>query len=66
MPFIYSDRMTDLKVVAIDVKAGHSNMLYETPEGEVFIRRDGSVQGPLRAKDVQAWCRLVGTKSSLK
>ncbi|XP_033640940.1 uncharacterized protein LOC117301153 [Asterias rubens] len=52
------DRMTDLKVVAIDVKAGHSNMLYETPEGEVFIRRDGSVQGPLRAKDVQAWCRL--------
>ncbi|XP_038052136.1 schlafen-like protein 1 isoform X2 [Patiria miniata] len=48
----------DLKVLEITVKAGRSNILYETPEGEAFIRRDGSVQGPLRAKDIQEWCHM--------
>ncbi|XP_022083359.1 uncharacterized protein LOC110975297 [Acanthaster planci] len=48
----------DVKVVEIVVRSGRSNILYETPEGEVFIRRDGGVQGPLRPKEIQEWCHM--------
>lgn len=49
---------TDLKV--IEVKVHHiedSSTLYETNKGEVYIRRDGSIQGPLKASQILAWSR---------
>ncbi|XP_069479153.1 schlafen-like protein 1 [Ambystoma mexicanum] len=32
-------------------------LLYETDQGEVYLRRDGSVQGPLSGSAIQEWCR---------
>lgn len=40
-------------------KAQAEPRLYETDQGEVFLRRDGSVQGPLTVHDIQEWCRQV-------
>ncbi|KAJ1189723.1 hypothetical protein NDU88_006465 [Pleurodeles waltl] len=34
-------------------------LLYETDQGEVYLRRDGSVQGPLSGNAIQEWCRQV-------
>ena len=50
----------DLKVIEISVNtmAIPLGVLYENNRGEVFIRRDGSVQGPLRASQILEWCRL--------
>nr|XP_023831494.1 schlafen-like protein 1 [Salvelinus alpinus] len=31
--------------------------LYQTDQGEVFLRRDGSVEGPLSASAIQEWAR---------
>eukprot|EP00112_Aurelia_sp_Birch-Aquarium-sp1_P001280 Seg1133.1 transcript_id=Seg1133.1/GoldUCD/mRNA.D3Y31 product="Schlafen-like protein 1" protein_id=Seg1133.1/GoldUCD/D3Y31 len=31
--------------------------LYETDKGDVFVRRDGSVQGPLKASQIIDWCK---------
>ncbi|XP_078146657.1 schlafen-like protein 1 [Centroberyx gerrardi] len=34
--------------------------LYQTDQGEVFFKRDGSVEGPLTAAAIQEWVRQVG------
>ena len=49
----------DLKVIEVEVEQGTAAQLYETDRGEVYIRRDGSVQGPLKASDIQEWTRIV-------
>lgn len=41
-------------------KAQAEPQLYETDQGEVFLRRDGSIQGPLSVRAIQEWCRQVG------
>jgi len=51
----------DCKVIEICTSQGQPGVLYQTPRGEVFVRRDGSVQGPLRASDIQNWIRQVST-----
>lgn len=33
--------------------------LYQTDQGQVFLRRDGSVEGPLSASAIQEWARQV-------
>ncbi|KAF6111514.1 schlafen like 1 [Phyllostomus discolor] len=51
---------TPLKVIRLSVHAPRAQaepQLYETDQGEVFLRRDGSVQGPLTVHDIQEWCR---------
>ena len=50
----------DCKVIEICTSQGQPGVLYQTPRGEVFVRRDGSVQGPLKASDIQTWTRQVG------
>lgn len=40
-------------------KAQGEPQLYETDQGEVFLRRDGSIQGPLSVSAIQQWCRQV-------
>ncbi|XP_042638454.1 schlafen-like protein 1 [Orycteropus afer afer] len=49
-----------LKVIRLRVhepKAQSEPQLYETDQGEVFLRRDGSIQGPLSGSAIQDWCR---------
>ncbi|XP_036111716.1 schlafen-like protein 1 [Molossus molossus] len=49
-----------LKVIRLSVlapKAQAEPQLYETDQGEVFLRRDGSIQGPLAVHTIQEWCR---------
>ncbi|RXM91985.1 Schlafen-like protein 1 [Acipenser ruthenus] len=51
-----------LKVVRLSVHPPapqREPVLYETDHGEVYMRRDGSLQGPLKASDIQEWCRQV-------
>ncbi|XP_033112538.1 uncharacterized protein LOC117113336 [Anneissia japonica] len=48
----------NLKVIKITVGAVKTKMLYESPGGGVFIRRDGSIQGPLKTKDLQELCHM--------
>ncbi|KAM5322998.1 schlafen-like protein 1 [Glossophaga mutica] len=51
---------TPLKVIRLSVHAPRAQaepQLYETDQGEVFLRRDGSIQGPLTVHDIQEWCR---------
>ncbi|XP_067863138.1 schlafen-like protein 1 [Heptranchias perlo] len=53
-----------LKVVRLTVhppKKDGDVLLYETDQGEVYIRRDGSVQGPLSGSSIQEWCRQKWT-----
>lgn len=38
-------------------KAQAEPQLYETDLGEVFLRREGSIQGPLAVHAIQEWCR---------
>ncbi|XP_010861111.1 PREDICTED: schlafen-like protein 1 [Bison bison bison] len=38
-------------------KAQAEPQLFETDQGEVFLRRDGSIQGPLSVSAIQEWCR---------
>ena len=40
-------------------KAQAQPQLYETDQGEVFLRRDGSIQGPLSVRAIQEWGRQV-------
>lgn len=50
------------KVIRLTVhtpKAQSQPQLYQTDQGEVFLRRDGSIQGPLSASAIQEWCRQV-------
>jgi len=53
--------LKNIRVVEVSVIAGESDRLYETPEGHVYMRRDGSLQGPLHAKHIQEWtrCRIL-------
>ena len=41
------------------MNAGQPKTLYSTPSGEVFIRRDGSVHGPMKIREILEWSRLV-------
>ncbi|XP_069751252.1 schlafen-like protein 1 isoform X2 [Narcine bancroftii] len=53
-----------LKVMRLTVHAPSKEgevLLYETDQGEVYIRRDGSVQGPLSGSSIQEWCRQKWT-----
>ena len=47
-----------LKVIEIKIEKGGSSELYQTGRGEVYIRRDGSVQ-ELSASAIQEYTRLV-------
>lgn len=40
-------------------KTHREPQLYETDQGEVFLRRDGSIQGPLSVSAIQEWYRQV-------
>uniref|UniRef100_A0A8C5RKE1 Schlafen like 1 n=1 Tax=Laticauda laticaudata TaxID=8630 RepID=A0A8C5RKE1_LATLA len=49
-----------LKVIRLSVhppKPHAEPLLYETDQGEVYLRRDGSIQGPLSGSAIQEWCR---------
>ena len=59
-------RAADCKVVEICTSQGQPGVLYQTPRGEVFLRRDGSVQGPLKASEIQTWTRQVALLSCLR
>nr|XP_033810396.1 schlafen-like protein 1 [Geotrypetes seraphini] len=51
-----------LKVIQLTVhprKQAREPVLYDTDRGEVYIRRDGSIQGPLSGSAIQEWCRQV-------
>ncbi|XP_029805261.1 schlafen-like protein 1 isoform X1 [Suricata suricatta] len=51
---------TPLKVIRLSVHAPRAQTeprLYETDQGEVFLRRDGSIQGPLSGHAIQEWCK---------
>nr|XP_045004591.1 schlafen-like protein 1 isoform X2 [Jaculus jaculus] len=52
-----------LKVLRLTVhsKVQGEPQLYETDQGEVFLRRDGSIQGPLSVGAIQDWCRQKWT-----
>lgn len=50
------------KVIRLSVRAPRAQaepQLYETDQGEVFLRRDGSIQGPLSVHAIQEWCKQV-------
>lgn len=50
------------KVIRLSVHAPRAQaepQLYETDQGEVFLRRDGSIQGPLSVHAIQEWCKQV-------
>ncbi|XP_070534524.1 uncharacterized protein [Ptychodera flava] len=55
---VRNQRSGPLKVIKITVNGGISDNLYESDKGEVYLRRDGSVQGPLKAHEIKEWCRL--------
>uniref|UniRef100_F6WFK2 Schlafen AlbA-2 domain-containing protein n=1 Tax=Monodelphis domestica TaxID=13616 RepID=F6WFK2_MONDO len=51
-----------LKVIRLSVYGPRTHaepLLYETDLGEVYLRRDGSIQGPLSGSAIQEWCRQV-------
>uniref|UniRef100_A0A674IC46 Schlafen like 1 n=1 Tax=Terrapene triunguis TaxID=2587831 RepID=A0A674IC46_9SAUR len=51
-----------LKVIRLSVHLPRQQgelLLYETDQGEVYLRRDGSIQGPLSGSAIQEWCRQV-------
>ncbi|XP_060062090.1 schlafen-like protein 1 isoform X1 [Erinaceus europaeus] len=51
---------TSLRVIRLSVNVPQAQAmpwLYETDQGEVFLRRDGSIQGPLSVHAIQEWCR---------
>jgi len=60
-----------LKVVEVSVKRPNIiNSLYLNDHNEIFIRRDGSVEGPLKTAQIVEWCRLIfastyGNKNNL-
>nr|KAF6508135.1 schlafen like 1 [Rousettus aegyptiacus] len=60
IPVVSTSTHTPLKVIRLSVhtpKAQAEPQLYETDQGEVFLRRDGSIQGPLAVHAIQEWCR---------
>ncbi|XP_064651835.1 uncharacterized protein LOC135502739 [Lineus longissimus] len=60
IPVISSEDNTfgDLKVIRIAVESADSSHLFETKSGHVYIRRDASVQGPLKAREIQEWAEI--------
>ncbi|XP_053868048.1 schlafen-like protein 1 [Malaclemys terrapin pileata] len=53
-----------LKVIRLSVHLPRQQgelLLYETDQGEVYLRRDGSIQGPLSGSAIQEWCRQKWT-----
>eukprot|EP00795_Rhopilema_esculentum_P011412 gene11412-21612_t len=46
-----------LEVKIFPPPAKGNSYLYETDKGEAYIRRDGSVQGPLKASQIIEWCK---------
>ncbi|XP_074832167.1 schlafen-like protein 1 [Carettochelys insculpta] len=53
-----------LKVIRLSVHLPRPQgelLLYETDQGEVYLRRDGSIQGPLSGSAIQEWCRQKWT-----
>ncbi|XP_047403919.1 schlafen-like protein 1 isoform X3 [Sciurus carolinensis] len=60
IPVISASTTVPLKVLRLTVhtpKAQGEPQLYETDQGEVFLRRDGSIQGPLSVSTIQEWYR---------
>uniref|UniRef100_A0A670YRF2 Schlafen like 1 n=1 Tax=Pseudonaja textilis TaxID=8673 RepID=A0A670YRF2_PSETE len=58
-----------LKVIRLSVhppKPHAEPLLYETDQGEVYLRRDGSIQGPLSGSAIQEWCRQKWTQEIKK
>lgn len=53
-----------LKVLEIKINRPirRESCLFETDRGEVFVKRDGSVQGPLKASQIIDWCKNHGDK----
>jgi hypothetical protein len=52
-------RIENRKVIEICTEPGASGLLYQSPDGKVYMRRDGSVHA-LNAIDIQIWTRQVG------
>ncbi|XP_072836154.1 schlafen-like protein 1 [Pogona vitticeps] len=58
-----------LKVIRLSVhpsKQYGEPLLYETDQGEIYLRRDGSIQGPLTGSAIQEWCRQKWTDETKK
>ncbi|XP_077788183.1 schlafen-like protein 1 [Podarcis muralis] len=57
-----------LKVIRLSVHPPKQNkpLLYETDQGEVYMRREGSIQGPLTGSAIQEWCRQKWTEEIKK
>ncbi|XP_044291204.1 schlafen-like protein 1 [Varanus komodoensis] len=58
-----------LKVIRLSVHHPRQQgepLLYETDQGEVYLRRDGSIQGPLTGSAIQDWCRQKWTEEIKK
>uniref|UniRef100_H9GNR9 RRM domain-containing protein n=1 Tax=Anolis carolinensis TaxID=28377 RepID=H9GNR9_ANOCA len=56
-----------LKVIQLKIHPPkpHSELfLYETDQGEVYLRRDGSIQGPLTGSAIQEWCRQTNIREN--
>lgn len=56
--------ITLTQVIRLSVQAPKAQaepQLYETDQGEVFLRRDGSIQGPLAVHAIQEWYRQVSS-----
>lgn len=56
-----------VKVIRLSVNVPQAQAvpwLYETDQGEVFLRRDGSIQGPLSVHAIQEWCRQVSAEAA--
>jgi hypothetical protein len=46
-------------VVKIVVRSGEGDHLYKTKPGEIFLRENGLVKGPLTQMEVQQWIERV-------
>ena len=53
-----------LKVLEVSVNWPTVRTLYENDKEEVFIRRDGSVEGPLKPSQIVEWCRINFTSNN--
>ena len=51
-----TENMFKVLQIKIEPVVGAKRRLYETDKGEVYVRRDGSVQGPLKASQIIDWC----------
>lgn len=64
-----SDNLTDsidplLKVLEVSVNRPNvTNSLYQNDRGEIYVRRDGSIEGPLKATQIVEWCRVNFTSN---